>query len=230
MKNEVIGKVNKIGRIGQILVKVGTVISVLALVVCVIGCIAFWAMPQEAFSITQTHNADINVGSMNSTLSATMIMINEDESMEGSLELDGIPYEITDMRQEEGGLTVKAQSGTYTFSLHNMAWTMLLLAVYIISGLAALRFTGSLCKKFRYCETPFTEEIVENLQKLAWSLVPLAVFSSVSESVIDGLFTGNMDIMLGIDMVVVVLIILIFLLSAIFKYGTMLQQESDETL
>jgi len=42
--------------------------------------------------------------------------------------------------------------------------------------------------------------------------------------------TGVADISVHIDLTMVLLIIMVLMLSTVFRYGTMLQQESDETL
>ncbi|MBQ5325201.1 MAG: hypothetical protein J6J58_07115, partial [Oscillospiraceae bacterium] len=62
------------------------------------------------------------------------------------------------------------------------------------------------------------------------SIIPMALLQSVTDSITNSMMTGDIDIVLGIDLMTVILVILIFLLATIFKYGTMLQKESDETL
>ena len=96
--------------------------------------------------------------------------------------------------------------------------------------LVTLYFVGALCKAFRYCESPFEETVTKKMQNLAFSLIPWAFFSSITEMVAQGSFTGKMELSVGIDLNMVLIIVLIFALVYIFKYGAVLQRESDETL
>lgn len=91
-------------------------------------------------------------------------------------------------------------------------------------------YGDKLCSAFRTCATPFTQKISQGLRNLAWSLVPVAVVSSLAECVSDSLLSGDWDLSIGLDVSTVLLVLCIFMLSAIFKYGTALQTQSDETL
>lgn len=46
----------------------------------------------------------------------------------------------------------------------------------------------------------------------------------------NNIVTEDGSIVIGVDMTTVLLVLLVFMLSMIFSYGTSLQQESDETL
>ena len=80
------------------------------------------------------------------------------------------------------------------------------------------------------CQTPFEENIIKKLQYLAYSLIPWAFFTSVSDSMTSGMMTGNVQVNVGVNLGMVLVIVIIFALTYIFKYGAVLQQESDETL
>jgi len=68
------------------------------------------------------------------------------------------------------------------------------------------------------------------LKKVAIALIPMAFLSNLTTSVTDSIMSGSVNIVIGVDMTTILLVLLIFMLAAIFSYGTMLQQESDETL
>ena len=88
----------------------------------------------------------------------------------------------------------------------------------------------ALFDSFRSCETPFTPETADRFSKLAFSFLPVIVLGWVTEAVTERVTTGVWDIVIGIDLTVVMIVVVILLLAEIFRYGAMLQQESDETL
>ena len=102
--------------------------------------------------------------------------------------------------------------------------------VTLVALLITLIFAGKLCKAFRDCESPFEENVVKQLNALAFSLLPWVVLDSLTESVTESIFTNTFNLFIGVDLGMVMIIFFIFVLAYIFKYGAVLQQESDETL
>ena len=72
--------------------------------------------------------------------------------------------------------------------------------------------------------------MIRKMQQLAWALVCLPFASSIAESISTSIMTGRVSIGLHIDMMEVIVILAVFALTYIFKYGAVLQRESDETL
>ena len=52
----------------------------------------------------------------------------------------------------------------------------------------------------------------------------------VLEAVTKWVTTGVLDIVIGIDLTAVMLVVVVLMMGEIFRYGALLQQESDETL
>ena len=72
---------------------------------------------------------------------------------------------------------------------------------------------------------------VESYIYLAISLIPWTIISSMAESFVANLLNvGSFEFGISVDFNVVLVIVLIFVLVYIFKYGAVLQRESDETL
>lgn len=234
MKNEIITKVNKIGKAGQIITNIGKAILWIALVICILSGVALMAIPNDMIIINMENKATVEV---NMPELMGMNTINEDGvsgitwgNMESTFAVGAYEYGVVGMEQTENGIAIQADTGDYALHFRNLANVLFMAAVYCVAILVVLHFIGVLCKKFKECETPFTEEIVQALKKLAISLIPMAFLSTLTESVIESVMTGNVNIVIGIDLMTVLLVLLVFLLLTIFSYGTMLQQESDETL
>lgn len=61
-------------------------------------------------------------------------------------------------------------------------------------------------------------------------MIPMAFVSSITNSVIQSISSNRIYLNWNVDLTVVIAILLVFAMAYIFKYGAMLQQESDETL
>ena len=227
MKAEITKKVNTVGKVGQILAKVADTLMWIALVVCFLLLLAGVLLPQEVLSVSLSHKAVIKVDVSEVPVFDELEKWGESD---GSLELDGISYDIESVERNESQLEAVGESEVYILKTRDLIWTMAIAMISIISILVVLHYIEALCKNFRNCETPFTEEVVQGLKKLAIAMIPMIVLSNVGETTLEGLIAGNMDLVFGVDFMEVMLVIIVFLLAAIFRYGAMLQQESDDTI
>lgn len=232
MKNEIIEKVNKIGKAGQIIAKIGKVILTIAFVACLVTAVFVCVIPKDMITMDMSHQAIINIdlNEMEKVKDIIVIETPDNQNVETALEINGIEYEVVNYEQDASEMKVYADAETHGFTLSNIWWLMIPALLSVGAIYIVLCFIEKLCILFRDCETPFTDEVVNALKKLAISIIPMACLSSITQSISDSILTGNIDIVIGIDLMTVILVVLIFMLAAIFKYGTMLQIESDETL
>ena len=232
MKAEIIAKVNQIGKAGLIITRICQVCLWIGVVACILSGIVLSFIPDDMIAIHMEHKAtvEVNMPEIAGTLTENGKSNTTWGDVESSLKVDGMEYGVVDVRQTEKGVEIEADTDSYTIHFRSIANTVFLAAVYGVVCLVVMHFVGVVCKKFKECDTPFSDDIVTALRNLAISLIPMTVFSTLTESVMNSIITGNVNIVLGVDLTTVLMILLIILLYMIFRYGTMLQQESDETL
>lgn len=236
MKNEIMSKVNKIGNAGQIIANIAKVVIAIGAIACVVSGIILMVLPDDMVVIHVDGKAAVEI---NMPMVGEQIVMDTGDgptvaigavSTEGSLELNGVEYGVVGMTPTENGFLMEAEADSYTLRFNQLTNVVFLAAVNCAAMWVVMHFVAKLCKLFKECETPFTEEIVQMLKKVAIALIPMAFLSNLTTSVTDSIMSGNVNIVIGVDMTTVLLVLLVFMLSAIFSYGTMLQQESDETL
>lgn len=234
MKNETITKVNKIGNVGQIIANIAKVVIAIGAIACLVSGIILAVLPDDMVVIHVDGKAavEINVPMVGNNIVSEVgpSVVIGSVSTEGSLELNGIEYGVVGMTQTENGFLMEAEADSYTLRFNQLTSVVFLAAVNCAAMWVVMHFVAKLCKLFKECETPFTEEVVQMLKKVAIALIPMAFLSNLTTSVTDGIMSGSVNIVIGVDMTTILLVLLIFMLAAIFSYGTMLQQESDETL
>lgn len=227
MKEESIRKINKMGHAGQIIANICKVFLIIGVVFALLGaCFLMW-LPEGAITASPAGSMDltVDVGALGHHITAE-----EREKLLSSdmdLNIDGDTFTAVDV---EGDVIHFTGAGTVNnVDMHRVGLSMLLLVLSLIAITVTMFFVASLCKALRYCETPFSEDIVTRIRRVAWSLIPWALLGG-GHNPFEGLSDGSVDIFLGVDLQTVLLILIIFALSFIFRYGAMLQQESDETL
>ena len=229
MKQDAILRINKMGHAGQIIANICKVFLIIAAVFVLLAASFLMLVPAGAVTVSPGGSLDltVDVGALGYHLSDQQreSLINGDNDL--NLTIDG--EAITDVEVEGDVIHLSGAAEADTVDLHRAGVSLFVLLLFLIAVTVTMFFAASLCKALRYCETPFSEDIVTRIRRVAWSLVPWALLGG-SRSPAELLTEGGMDLFVGINLETVLLILIIFALSFIFRYGAMLQQESDETL
>ena len=235
MKEQAITKINKIGKISSILTLVCKVFVIIGMVFCLAGALICFVIPDQLVSITVTPTLEVDVdysvvGHLVSPEEQAML---DDSQMEEELKQEF----ATD--EELAGMTVSIENQVIrmseveegiTLTMHDLAWLALMAFMVTAMTFITLLFVGRLCKAFRDCSSPFEHNVICKMQHLAYSLIPWALLSIIWDTVIESISTNRLSFMFSIDLGVILTVILVLVLVYIFKYGAVLQQESDETL
>ena len=239
-KEDAILKINKLGNVGDVIVKIMKILVVIGFVLTLIGAITVMILPKNLMKLDLGAKADItlNVSELVGTLdeAGKEALLQEfydglnEETAGVSMNLNGSEYETVSAQVTDTGLFMETAVETYSVELGDLGIVCVLGIITLAALFVSLLFAGRLCKAFRDCESPFEENVVKQLNALAYSLLPWVILGSLTETITNGIFTNNFNLMIGVDMGMVLIIIFIFVLAYIFKYGAVLQQESDETL
>lgn len=237
MKETAISKINKMGRIGNILTTIAKVFIILALIITAAGTIVFALIPEDLFTAQVDGNIlmDINLASIASPMSDEEVMKAQQEIektfKDNDIIINGAKYGMNSVDVNNTVISLDYTSNFIDFSFHNIVWAMLSALLYLIMTLVTLFFIGSLCKTFQNCSSPFEDDVIRKMKMLAYSLIPWTILSTIKDAIAENLFTNSFQLNnIGIDLNVVLTVLIILAMAYIFQYGAVLQQESDETL
>lgn len=228
MKNSVIKKINKIGRIGEAVTRIIKIVLVLAFLVVVV-CMVFISQSTKGhFNVRYKEEAIIEIGKEGVGKLFIESAIKNTGTGNSFFEIDNMKHIVSGVADEGDYAIIDTYSESYLFNQKRIMILFIMELLRLFFVFISLHFVSYLCKGFRDCETPFSEGIVNGMQSLAFSFLPIVVLNCFINSIESYFTSGKIEV--SIDVFVVVLIVMIFLLIAIFRYGAMLQQESDETL
>lgn len=219
-----IRKINKMGKIGYIVSNICTIMLYVATVACIVAGVMLLAVSYDAIKVTTSHTAVVEVDKANNSA----LVAFETDGM--TVEIDGLTYDNISTEETLAKSTTTAATTPYTYSLHDIYVVFFAGAAVCIVFSLLMKNIRDLFASFRDCETPFTAEISDKLHKTGLLFIPVMIGGWVITAIQKFISTGIVDITLNIDLTMVLLIVMVLTLSAVFRYGTMLQQESDETL
>lgn len=230
MKEQAIQKINKIGKISTILALIGKIIVAVGLVFTLIGAGICFMIPEELVKITPIGGIQIEIGLK--SIGETLILEGDENEIstqiKDSMVTDGL--ENVEVSVMEDIINIAGDYEAGTFSLRDLAGILVLAAATLAMTFVTLSFISSLCKAFRDCQSPFENNVIKKMQNFGYSLIPWALLSTVTNSISDSFMSRRLSLSLTVDLGVVLIVLVVLVLVYIFKYGAVLQQESDETL
>lgn len=231
MKEEAIKKVNKLGKIGHIVTKVMKILVLIGAIGVLIGCIVCAVLPKDLLSVNVSGNATVKVDLTGLDVkldSESQAKIAKDVSEEFEFTFENGVYSSESANINEDGFEIKASGDIGGLNMRTIAYVLICIFVLLVCTYIVLIFINRVFVAFRTCQSPFEENIIKCMKNFAIALIPWSIVSCIIENCITGIFTGNID--LTIDLSVILVVLIIFALINIFKYGAMLQQESDGNL
>lgn len=248
MKENVIKKIRQFGNVGYIATIFARIFLVMGIVACVASMGILALLPKELLYMDMSGKVKltvdteaakhmtpiswfkvVKVGDLEYALEDLEDWLQE-ENVDTRIHVNGASYAIDSVTADEGKLVVDASANGIRFGIHSLVWLPLIGIVGIIFALVVVTFAGGLCKAFRDCDSPFSDNVITKMQNFAYSMIPLAFFRAVNYSLMYGMVTGTFQFQTGIDITPIFAMLVIFAVAYIFKYGAMLQKESDETL
>ncbi len=231
MKQEVVAKINKFGKIGEVIAQISRIFVILGAVILLAAGILMLAMPKDLFTLDYYVGMDMQVDldAIGETVTDEDI---EELSMEAySVAVDGEEMEMVDFTVDRDNNTVAiemASQPTNIFHPVKIVIFILVETLLMVVNFITITFIIKLCKEFKTCETPFSSGVIKRIKQVGFSLIPWCIMYPTAEAAANFMVSNNLNISIDIGMIIMVLVVLA--LAYIFQYGAMLQQESDETL
>jgi len=252
MKEQAIQKINKIGKISAVVAIISKILVILGFVACTIGLIICLVLPKDLVKATMVGNmvTEVNYGLLGIEASDDEIqqwkdmqtMLEDGDNLQIETVRNGImsgdlsfssesqTYIPTEVSVDESKVIVDMQSPEMQITLRNVAGLLVTAMIALAMTIVTMIFIEKLCKAFRDCQSPFEENVIKKMQNLAYVLIPWTLISSISESIITSFMSNSISFSFSLNLGVVLVVLIVLVLVYIFKYGAVLQQESDETL
>ena len=216
MKNDIIAKINSVGKVSRIVSKIAQVITLIGAIACLVAGVILIFIPADA------------VTSFNGTATGTIVldeekskMISFGDSDNEHIKFMGAEFKVNTTETVEGNsrsvnidalaINVDGRHFKLLGITLSFAGSLLLVSLYVV-----FMFAVRLSKALEICESPFEENVLTAMKNFGYSFIPFGILQI-------GLT--------GISAVTIILMIMFVLaMIYIFSYGAKLQQESDDTV
>lgn len=225
MENSVKRKINIFGKVAKIITTIIIVCLLVAEGFMLVGGIIVAIVPKDSVTVDVTANADASINTSYFGLDGNRFYVNLGKS---KIMLGDFGTGDINISNSDGKLSLSGGIKDMRFDLNTALQAIICGMLSLAAIITALYFFKALMKEFMTCDSPFTDGIVKKMRAFAIALIPCAAVIEGTKAAV-GAFVGN-SFSLNIDLVTVAFVLIIFVLTMVFKYGAMLQKEHDETV
>ena len=225
MENSVKRKINVFGKVAKIITMIVIVFLLVAEGFLLVGGVIVAIVPKDAVTVDAAAQLDAKVDNAFFGIDEGKIDVNVGD---GKISVGEFNTDNVKMISENGKTGVNAGFGTFHFDLNDALLLIVYGIVYVASIVVALFFFRALMKEFMACDSPFSDGVVQKMRNFAIALIPCIAVVQIMNSAINSVFSQSFN--LDIDFISVAFVLIIFVLTMIFKYGAQLQKEHDETV
>lgn len=230
MKEQAVSKINKMGKVSNVVVTICKVCIIIGIVIFGLAGAGCALIPDGTMRVVSSEKVavELEYDKFGAGMEESEILDMVNGTLEGLLiNNKEVAVEEVDIVGNKMNVTQEAQQ--FELDFHDLGWMNFVLVIMLVLVLITLIFAGGLCKAFRDSQSPFEENVIKKMQHFAYSLIPWTVGSS-GITAVKNLMLGESNYWLSVDLGMVLIVLVVFMLVQIFKYGAVLQQESDETL
>lgn len=253
MNSKTLSNFHKFGKVGKIAMTVLMVIAILAAAASCVATIFVSTLPKDALTVRVTNHAEFRINEKNFRFPVghscrwfflcgerkprgnadggnDKIIPPEDQDFNMELSFFNQSFSSAKIHSEENTKVIEATSSPAEYRSANLVSVLIFATLFAASAAAALFMLKRLFAVLAKCESPFCEELVTKMRAFGFSLLPVALFATIGETLSTAFLSAGRDTGISIQWGVLIAFAVTMCLVTVFKYGVQLQKESDETL
>ena len=253
MNEKTLSNAHRFGKVGKIAMTILMVAAIITAILAAAAAIWTAALPKDAAQVTVTQQAKFQINDdtfptvwriladnfsyTSDTAPSAMlddssgtILPPENTKLETELKFFDQAYSSATIHSEGGVKVIDAASSPVEYSSSDLVEILVFGALAAASVAAALLMLRKLFRILSVCTSPFCEDFVSKLRMFGYSLLPVALFASIGETLAVRFLSAGGSAGISVQWGILVAFAVTMCLVTVFRYGVQLQKESDETL
>lgn len=256
MNNKTLINFNRFGRIGKTVMTILIVLTILFTIGVGAVAAAMNVIPQDSVVVNSTNHVEMVFDTNHMGLLTDLLIDNYATTYDGEVDLDkvvdesgnsladaigqeyqsitisGQTYTNASVTTEGGSIIVKGDADSTTIDIADLKGFFIASTVLMIIIVVAEFMLRAMFARLAVCESVFDETLVNRLRNFGWTLLPMAVVSSIAETMMNAIARTNgvVKLDLSLDWGTLIAFAITMIAVVILRSGVQLQRESDETL
>lgn len=221
MENKIKKKINTFGKVAKIITMIVIVFMLVTEGFLLAGGVIAAVVPKESVTVETVSRSEISVDTNYFGVDDQKFYINVGGQ---KLYIGDFADEGFEIKNEKDGSSRDVNMTVSQYDMHTALWLIVCKATALAAVIVALFFFRAIMKQFMVCDTPFCDGIVNKMRSFAIALIPCMIVWQSMTAAKNCIIGKDVDFNL---LFTVSLVLIIFVLTMIFKYGTELQKEHD---
>ena len=229
MNNQLVRRMNTVGKVGRIITIIVIVLAIIASVAMAAAAVVVTVLPEDTISVNVSAQADVVLsdkifGAINDTI---VKEVNSSAPKQIDVGIGGVKVQA---ENDNGNAVIHADAEKFHLESGMLAPYIWIAMFNCIAFVVCAFFFNGLMKELSAAPSPFTEGVVRKMKFFALAILAASVATSLVNSFIPLLLTSGHIYTLSFNFISIIAVVIIFVLATVFRYGAQLQKESDETL
>lgn len=229
-KDGAMKKIHVLGKIGRIVTKVLSIFVKIAIVCAIVSHVLVMVAIGQGTSVSVSRENVFTVTVPDSKNS--VVQIGNIDSEDGFLSYSehGVQYNFEVTQIDDNTVQLLSSQQPKGFGVVQVSIIFVLAELMLVATVVCLNFGNKLATELETCDSPFQADVISYMKKFSISLIPWAVCDTTFKTTMVAFMTGANNVSVNVDFGCIIAVLIVILLTTIFRYGAILQQESDETL
>ena len=253
MNPKTLAQFHRFGKAGNIIITVFMVLAILVTAVNLAATIYVSTLPKDAMTVHVSSHAEFRINekkfdslwglltdhfSYSSDADPEELLNNEggavvppeNQDFQTNLSFFDQSYSSAKIHSDGNTKVIEADSAPVEYRSTNLISVFAFLTLFIASVATALFMLKRLFAVLAKSESPFCNDLVKKMKAFGFSLLPVALFATISETFSTAFLSAGKDIEIQVQWGILIAFAVTMCLVTVFRYGVQLQKESDETL
>lgn len=253
MNTKTISNINRFGKAGKVVMTILLIAGIMVTLLSGVATVYASTFPKDAVKVTVTNRAvfEVRENSFSSVWSMltngfsyaadsdpsdalkdndSKVLPPENTKISTDLNFFDQSYSSATIRSEGTKKFVEAESNPAEYRSSDLVVLLVFATLFFASVAVALLMLQKLFKVLSVCASPFCADLVSGLRAFGYSLLPVALFASIGETLAVRFLSAGKNAGISVQWGMLITFAVTMFLVTVFRYGVQLQKESDETL
>lgn len=229
MNNQLVKRMNTVGKVCKIITIVVIVLAIIASVAMAACAVFVSVLPEDTVTAHISAQADV-------VLSDKVFKDVNDAIISGVNENAGTVFDTAGAlftvgaENVDGSAMLHVTADKIHFESGVIAPAIWIAVFNCIAFIVCAFFFKGLMKELSTAPSPFTEDVVKKMRYFAITILSASIAISIANAIMSAILSAGTTFAFNFNFGSIITAVIIFVLATVFRYGAQLQKESDETL
>ena len=229
MNNQLVKRMNTVGKVGKIITIVVIVLAIIASVAMTACAVFVSVLPEDTITAHISTQAYVELSDKVFKDVSDTIVKNVNDQANSVYDTGSVIYNVQ-AEKVDGDAVLLVSADRFHFDFSTLVPAIWIALFNCVAFIVCAFFFKGLMKELSIAQSPFTDGVVGKMKNFAIAILAASVATSIANAVMSAILSAGTTFAFNFNFGSIITAVIIFVLATVFRYGAQLQKESDETL